>query len=328
MRRLCSRVSERLALDIQFFDDTIWSEQERPRLLMVRIRNINSIHVFDSVARFGSVTKAARHYGSTQSSVSYHIKKLEADLGVSLFSRTAHGLELTDEGVTLASHVDAGLQRIGEGIELVTRRKANVRVALVPMFASRLVSANMSRLQQSCPDIEVILLNHNNTFVDFDDPHAFADFGIQWGKGNWSKVDAIKLWDELLVAVCSPEYRDKVMIEVPRDVERCRLLHVDDKRMWAEWMAGCGAALRPDQPSMMLEDRHFQLSATINGLGISLFAKWLVQGELTSGVLVNPFGQSYPTDFSYYLVTPKGPPLSPGARRVRDWFLNLSVETI
>jgi LysR family transcriptional regulator, glycine cleavage system transcriptional activator len=295
---------------------------------MVRIRNINSIHVFDSVARFGSVTKAARHFGSTQSSVSYHIKKLEADLGVALFSRTAHGLELTDEGASLAGHVDAGLQRIGEGIELVTRRRTSVRVALVPMFASRLVSANVSRLQQSCPDIDIVLLNHNNTFVDFVDPRAFADFGIQWGKGNWSSVDATKLWDERLVAVCSPTYRDRLGIENPQDVNRCTLLHVDDKRMWAEWSAGCDIALRPDQPSMMLEDRHFQLSSTINGLGISLFAKWLVQAELMSGTLVNPFNQCYPTNFSYYLVTPKGPPLSPGAKRVRDWFLKLSVEAI
>jgi LysR family transcriptional regulator, glycine cleavage system transcriptional activator len=292
---------------------------------IVRIRNINSIHVFDSVARFGSVTKAARHFGSTQSSVSYHIKKLEADLGVVLFSRTAHGLELTDEGESLARHVDAGLQQIGEGIELVTRRRTSVRVALVPMFASRLVSANVSRLQQSCPDIDVVLLNHNNTFVDFADPRAFADFGIQWGKGNWSSVDAVRLWDERLVAVCSPAYRDRLGIETPRDVRRCTLLHVDDKRMWAEWSAGCDAALPADQRSMMLEDRHFQLSSTINGLGISLFAEWLVQAELTSGALVNPFRTSYPTDFSYYLVTPKGPPLSPGAKRVREWFLNLSV---
>jgi LysR family transcriptional regulator, glycine cleavage system transcriptional activator len=295
---------------------------------MARIRNINSIHVFDSVARFGSVTKAAYHYGSTQSSVSYHIKKLEADLGVSLFSRTAHGLELTKEGASLASHVDAGLQRISEGIKLVKRQQTTVRVALVPMFASRLVSANMHRLQQSCPDIEIVLLNHNNTFVDFADPHAFADFGIQWGKGKWPAVDAIKLWDERLVAVCSPRYCERLRIETPEDLQRCTLLHVDNKRMWAEWMAGCGTILRPNQPSMMLEDRHFQLSSTINGLGISLFAEWLVQGELTSGTLVNPFGKSYPTDFSYYLVTPKGLPLSTEASRVRDWFLNLSVATI
>ncbi len=137
---------------------------------MVRIRNINSIYVFDSVARFGSVTKAAHYCGSTQSSVSYHIKKLEADLGVVLFRRTAHGLELTEEGSRLASHVEAGLRQIGKGIEQVAQRHAAVRVALVPMFASRFVSPHISRLQQACPDVEVVLLNHNNSFVDFPDP--------------------------------------------------------------------------------------------------------------------------------------------------------------
>ena len=293
---------------------------------MVRIRNINSIHVFDSVARLGSVTKAAHYCGSTQSSVSYHIKKLETDLGVVLFRRNAHGLELTEDGARLASHVDAGLQQIGAGIALVARRRAEVRVALVPMFASRLVSACISGLRQSFPDIEVTLLNHNNTFVNFQDPHAFADFGIQWGTGGWPKFEAEKLWDERLVAVCSPGYQAMLGLSEPQDVQRCTLLHVDDKRMWAEWMKDCGAALRPDQPSMMLEDRHFQLSSTINGLGISLFAEWLVQSELKAGSLVNPFGKSYPTQFSYYLVAPNGPPLSAGARRVREWFLGLAAE--
>ncbi len=171
---------------------------------MVRIRNINSIYVFDSVARFGSVTKAAHYCGSTQSSVSYHIKKLEADLGVVLFRRTAHGLELTEEGSRLASHVEAGLRQIGKGIEQVAQRHAAVRVALVPMFASRFVSPHISRLQQACPDVEVVLLNHNNSFVDFPDPRSFADFGIQWGRGGWPKFHAVKLWNERLVAVCSP----------------------------------------------------------------------------------------------------------------------------
>jgi LysR family transcriptional regulator, glycine cleavage system transcriptional activator len=295
---------------------------------MVRIRNINSIHVFDSVAKHGSVTKAALQCGSTQSSVSYHIKKLEADLGVILFRRTAHGLQLTEEGATLAAHVDAGFHEISLGIEQVARRHSVVRVALVPMFASRLVSANISRLQQACPDVEVVLLNHNNTFVEHEDPFVFADFGIQWGRGNWSKFHATKLWDERLVAVCSPDYQAKLGISQPEDVHRCTLLHVDDKRMWAEWMEQCGTALRADQASMMLADRHFQLSSTINGLGISLFAEWLVKGEISSGTLINPFGQSYPTSFSYYLVVPRGPPLSPGAKRVRDWFLKLAGEAV
>ncbi len=96
---------------------------------MGRIRNINSIHVFDSVAKLGSVTKAALSAAAPKSSVSYHIKKLEADLGVSLFRRTAHGLQLTEEGSTLAAHVDAGLHEISLGIEQVARRQSVVRVA-------------------------------------------------------------------------------------------------------------------------------------------------------------------------------------------------------
>ncbi len=56
--------------------------------------------------------------------------------------------------------------------------------------------------------------------------------------------------------------------------------------------------------------------------------KWLVKGEISSGAWVNPFGRSFPTTFSYYLVVPRGPALSPGAKRVRDWFLKLAGETV
>ncbi|MGL5361379.1 MAG: LysR substrate-binding domain-containing protein [Bosea sp. (in: a-proteobacteria)] len=219
------------------------------------------------------------------------------------------------------------MREISIGIEQVAQRHSVVRVALLPMFASRFVSPHLSRLQQDLPNVEVVLLNHNNSFVEHADPLSFADFGIQWGLGGWSKFQAIKLWDERLVAVCSPDYQARLKIERPEDVSRCTLLHVDDKRMWKEWVEQCGTSLRADQPSMMLEDRHFQLSSTINGLGISLFVPWLVTGELNSGALINPFGRSYETSFGYHLVVPRGPPLSPGAKQVWNWFLDLASQT-
>ncbi len=74
---------------------------------------------------------------------------------------------------------------------------------------------------------------------------------------------------------------------------------------------------------MMLEDRHFQLSSTINGLGASLFASWLVRKELESGVLVNPFGRDFETSFAYHLVLPKGEVASKPVLQFRDWLLDI-----
>jgi len=68
-----------------------------------------------------------------------------------------------------------------------------------------------------------------------------------------------------------------IRLTAPKDLLSCNLLHVDDNRMWEEWLLLNGVKASATQTQMMLEDRHFQLSSTINGLGVSLFASWLVQ---------------------------------------------------
>ncbi len=101
------------------------------------------------------------------------------------------------------------------------------------------------------------------------------------------------------------------------------LLHVDDSRMWEEWLAMNSVKASFAQTQMMLEDRHFQLSSTINGLGVSLFASWLVQDELESGVLVNPFGRNFETSFAYHLIVPKGEEPSKPVSQFSNWLLDV-----
>lgn len=293
---------------------------------MTQIKNIKSIQIFNVVARAGNLTRAARELNSSQSSISYHIKKLETDLGVPLFRRTSVGLDLTDHGRALATCVETGLDSIRAGLDMAARRAVAVRIAMLPMFASRFLSARLGTLWETRPELQISIQNHNNAYANLSNPYAFADFGIQWGQGNWSRFHATRLWPEQLIVVCSPKYLARHRIKVAADLNQCTLLHVDDERMWAEWMSKNGQAVDPNQPHMMLDDRHFQLSSTINGLGVSLFVDWLVEDELQRGVLVNPFGCAFGTTFAYYLITPKDIALSARAVEIRTWLLSLAAE--
>lgn len=49
--------------------------------------------VFAQVVEQGSLTAAARHVGLTRAVVSYHIKKLETQLGLKLLNRTTHSIQ-------------------------------------------------------------------------------------------------------------------------------------------------------------------------------------------------------------------------------------------
>ena len=288
-----------------------------------QIRNIKSIQVFHTVSETMNVTRAARELNTSQSSVSYHIKKLETELGLFLFHRSAGGLDLTDEGRLLAKHVERGLSAIQTGLSRVSDRAGSLKVAVLPMFASRWLSSRLGSLLEQHPDLQLAIQNHNNSYARMRNPEAFADLGIQWGRGNWRNFHVTRLWPEKLVVVCSPAYLDAHPIRRPADLRDCNLLHVDDTRMWEEWLTANGQDLSPGQPQMMLEDRHFQLSSTINGLGVSLFASWLVQKELEAGDLVDPFENAFETSFAYYLITPKGNETTKQVGLFHDWLLSI-----
>ena len=86
------------------------------------IRNINSIQVFNITSETGNVTRAAQLMNISQSSVSYHIKKLESDLGYRLFRRGKHGLTLTEEGLELSRHVDRATSDVLQPLAVVAPR--------------------------------------------------------------------------------------------------------------------------------------------------------------------------------------------------------------
>lgn len=289
---------------------------------MENIRNIKSIQIFNLVVEERSITKAAQILNISQSSVSYHIKKLEEDLGTTLVHRNSSGVEPTEEGLILATHVQEGLAAIQTGLERLSRRSASVRVALLPMFASRWFSSRLENLLKVKPRLQLSIQSHGNSYTYMKNPESLADLGIQWGRGDWPEFDVTRLWPEKLVVVCSPGYLKTHRIEKPKDLERCTLLHVDDFQMWDEWFAGNGLAL-PDTPSQItVEDRHFQLSSTINGLGVSLFASWIVEHELRRGDLVNPFSQAFDTRFAYHLVIPKKTTLTEPGKRFVGWIMD------
>ena len=60
--------------------------------------NLDLYRVFYTVARCGSLTKAAEELYISQPAVSQSIKQLENQLGVSLFNRTHRGMELSAQG--------------------------------------------------------------------------------------------------------------------------------------------------------------------------------------------------------------------------------------
>jgi DNA-binding transcriptional LysR family regulator len=60
--------------------------------------DIRALNIFMEVAELGSFTKAGEKLGYSQPTISFQIKQLEKEIGVSLFDRIGHTISLTDAG--------------------------------------------------------------------------------------------------------------------------------------------------------------------------------------------------------------------------------------
>lgn len=72
------------------------------------------LRTFVAVAEEGHLTRAAERLFISQPAVSAHIKSLEEELGVALFTRTPRGMLLTREGAALRTQAEAALKSVGE----------------------------------------------------------------------------------------------------------------------------------------------------------------------------------------------------------------------
>ena len=86
--------------------------------------NLDLYRVFYTVAKSGSLTKAAEELYISQPAVSRSIKQLELQLGVSLFTRTHRGMKLSAQGGKIIfEQVERALQLLESAENCITEMK-------------------------------------------------------------------------------------------------------------------------------------------------------------------------------------------------------------
>ena len=70
----------------------------------ISFEQLKSMVVFAQVVEQGSLSAAAKHIGLSRAVVSYHLKKLESHLGVTLLNRSTRSIALTEAGNTYYQH--------------------------------------------------------------------------------------------------------------------------------------------------------------------------------------------------------------------------------
>jgi DNA-binding transcriptional LysR family regulator len=123
--------------------------------------DVTRLRVLVAVARYGSVTAAARALNYAQPSISHHIARLEAETGARLLQRAGRGVRLTDAGRLLAERAEEIIGRLdaaeNELAAHVGMRQGRVRLASFPSALRTIVPAAAARIQAENPGVDVLL---------------------------------------------------------------------------------------------------------------------------------------------------------------------------
>jgi DNA-binding transcriptional LysR family regulator len=145
----------------------------------VEIRQIEAVL---AVVENGSFRKAARQLYIGQPTLSHHVHSLEAELGVSLFERSATGATLTRAGEQLLPRFDRVLTTIAqldqEATELADGGAGRVRVAAVSAAIAPGVIPALQELQSTHPRLRITLTELQPSAIEDAVHIGVVDIGV------------------------------------------------------------------------------------------------------------------------------------------------------
>jgi LysR family transcriptional regulator, nitrogen assimilation regulatory protein len=115
--------------------------------------------VFIDAAEFGSLSKVAATYGTSQPQISRIIGDLESECGGRLFRRTGRGVLLTELGERIAPRIRAWLASTAELSNDIRTAAGtpigHVRIGSIPSTAYPLLTTVFARLRQQYPLVQI-----------------------------------------------------------------------------------------------------------------------------------------------------------------------------
>ena len=118
------------------------------------------LSVFTAVARSGSMNRAAEELHTVQSNVTRHVRRLEDELGVPLFSRHSRGVELTEPGRRLLPYAEQIAHSLEDAQRAVTDKGEPVGPLLIGSLettAALRLPPVLAEYTKDYPDVDLTL---------------------------------------------------------------------------------------------------------------------------------------------------------------------------
>lgn len=281
--------------------------------------NLNDLLVFSAVADMGGFTAAAERLNVAPAKVSLEIARLEAQLGIALFSRTTRKVVLTEAGETLhqqSKPLLMQLQAAVDGLNAAPEKLAGtLRVAAPVDHAAQMLAPALARFAALHPRLKIDLRTSDRVA---DLVAEGIDVAVRMGWLRDSSQRAVKLGEFAQYLVASPAYlRRAGTPATPQDLSSHDWVALTLLATPLTWTFNTdqGAEQTVHLKARMKADSASSLRALVlHGAGITVLDQFSSEPELAAGRLIRLLADWKVPSGGLYAVFPPGRHVSPKAR--------------
>jgi DNA-binding transcriptional LysR family regulator len=251
---------------------------------MAAVPPLVNLQAFEAVARRRSFAIAAAELHLTASAISHQVARLESQLGVRLFERSAHGVRLSAAGEQYLSRVGAALAAIASASDDLRQGMRNsLYVHSTPSFASLWLLPRLQDFAKANPEI-ALNLSAAPTHSDF--ALGQADIDIRYGVPQWSDVVIEPLFEERIVPLASPDFIREYRLKRPEQLLDVPLIQSNVSVVqWSDWFRTVTSKHAPERFTLRFDRAMMSLDAASQGLGVALESSTIGGRHMTEGKL-------------------------------------------
>lgn len=291
----------------------------------MRREELADLNAFVAVADERSFTRAAARLGTSQSALSYTIRRLEARLGVRLLARTTRSVAPTEAGERLLRTLGPALDQIGSELaslsELRDKPAGTIRITTGEHAAESILSPALARLLPQYPDLKVeVSIEYGLTDIVAEG----YDAGVRLGEQVAKDMIAVRIGPDLRMAVVgAPSYfARRPKPKKPQDLTahdciRLRLPTYGGLYVWEFEKRGRELKVRVDG-QVVFNNIALQLNAAVGGLGMAYLPEDVVRPYLSDRRLIRVLDDWCPPFSGFRLYYPSRRQPSPAFTVVVD----------
>ncbi|TCM65233.1 LysR family transcriptional regulator [Acinetobacter calcoaceticus] len=250
--------------------------------------SLDLMQTFITVVEKHSFTQAALHLKISKALVSTRIKRLEQDLGLSVLVRDTRKLILTTAGQELYVHFKDLLLSLTQSIENVRQGQLGtsgiLRITSTFEFGHQVLWPLLAPFCQTHSELHLHCLFDSKPY---DLIREQIDVAIRLGQLVDSSHRAKKLAEYEIVLVASKQHAAQLQLTDLEQLETCHWisnLNLSSQTFWTFYQNGQSHSIH-ENTKYAANNIQTMKHMLLDHLGIAVIPKWLIETELSQGLL-------------------------------------------